>query len=130
MDADLTTIAQGLGSVGAAVAAAIYIARRVIPTLADARLKRAEAEKAEADAALARAEARKAEAEADAIEKSRTAGMLDAYEQRLRNAEQRAERAERGLTQMLRWAERVHYEMKRRGMTPPEFPAVMVGEGE
>lgn len=130
---DPTIVAQLAVGGGALLGGLGYAIRQVSTALArrsEARSRQIEAE-AEADKIRASAEAdvQRAEAQIDASQAEVIAATLAAYETRLQKAEQRAERAERVAADLVRWAERVAYEMRRRGLTPPDMPAVALADG-
>lgn len=103
--AALASLAPYVGGGGLLIAlghAAVGIAKRVSPVLADSRLKRSEAAKLDADARKSLAEAAHMEAQTEAAEVQRdlardvvVATTLQRYEDRLTAAEERAEKAEK-----------------------------------
>lgn len=120
---DLVPLLGSGGVLASLIGAAIYIARRVVPALADARLKRAEAEKVEADAELARAEAKRAEAEADAtsaqvdaMRESNFAGVLE----EMRQMRESLKEAQRTIDVLRAEIEELRKAMRAKGIaTPP-----------
>lgn len=150
----MQSVGLSAGGVGLLVAAIGYAMRR----LADSRLRLADARVANAEARRVDAETRRTEAQTERSEAERsiadgeTIVALLAEQRRMRDehrsdiarirgdveacrasharTDERLARAISALAEMRRWAERVSREMQRRGMTPPEMPAVLAMEVE
>jgi chromosome segregation ATPase len=145
---ELVQVGVALGASGTGVGGvAILVIRLVTPHIVKMREakaallhEQAKADTARADAARAEAEAKRTGAEIDAAQTEIVAGALDAMQkmrdehtheitqvrEEIREYQRRYSHAREALHAMRMWAQRVVYEMQRRGMTPPEMPAVVM----
>ncbi|AKF08900.1 hypothetical protein DB32_006049 [Sandaracinus amylolyticus] len=96
--------------------------KRISDALAVAWEKRSAAQLARAEARRIEAQTERDEVQLEIAREQTNVELFKRYEDRLKAAELRAERAEAEARALRQWAQRVFNEMRRRGMTPPEMP--------